>query len=313
MTKNRTAGLGRAGSPTTSTRVRPRRHCQVSFHSVPSAIDWRLWVDTGCRSNLTSPYIEWLLCPKPIHDVQLRLFCFPYAGGGASIFNSWAELLPPKVELWSLQLPGRETQRLRPPFTRMEPLVETLSEVLRPHLDVPFAFYGHSMGALVSFEVARSLRRRERSLPACLFVSGHRAPQLPAPHKPIHNLPDAEFLSGLQTWGGTPDDVISNPELMQLFLPLLRADFELCETYVYSDEEPLDCKISCFGGIDDRRVNRQELLAWRVQSRTPFKLRFLPGGHFFLHGSVVPLLHALGDDLKEILRRLGRRVYKNVQ
>lgn len=163
------------------------------------------------------------------------------------------------------------------------------------------------MGGLLSFELARELRRRELPVPACLFVSGYRAPQLMAPYPPTYQLAEVEFLSQLCTMGGTPDDVIRNQELMELFVPLLRADFELCETYVYTPEEPLDCRIFCFGGLEDRRVSREELLAWRVQSRMPLLLRFFPGDHFFLHSSRTLLARTVSQDLKELLRQLGRR------
>jgi medium-chain acyl-[acyl-carrier-protein] hydrolase len=235
------------------------------------------------------------------------LFCFPYAGGGASVFNSWPELLPAKVELWSVQLPGRENLLTLPAFTRIEPLSTALADAMRPYLDIPFAFYGHSMGALVSFELARALRRERHATPQCLFVSGHRAPQLPAPHSALYDLPQSEFLDRVRNMGGTPDDVLANPELIELFTPVLRADFELCERYVYVEEAPLECRISCFGGVDDPRVKREELLAWRFQSEAPLRLRFLPGGHFVLHDSKMPLLQALSQELQDILRRLGRR------
>jgi len=208
-----------------------------------------------------------------------------------------------------VQLPGRENRRMEPPFTRIEPLSAALAGVIQPHLDIPFALYGHSMGALVCFEFARLLRRQGFPLPKGLFVSGHRAPQLPAPHAPLYDLPRAEFLSRLHSMGGTPDDVLGNPELMEIFVPLLRADFELCETYRYSEDAPLDCRIACFGGLEDPRVKREDLSAWRAQTTTPFHLRFLPGGHFFLHTSKTLLLQELGQDLKEIQRRLRRRVY----
>jgi medium-chain acyl-[acyl-carrier-protein] hydrolase len=251
----------------------------------------------------------WMLRPKPGRDVQIRLFCFPYAGGGASVFNSWPELIPSQVELWSVQLPGRENLRTLPAFTCIEPLLAALADAIEPYLDLPFAFYGHSMGALVSFELARTLRRQGRAMPKCLFVSGHRAPQLPVTNAALYALPQNEFLARVRNMGGTPDDVLDNRELMELFVPLLRADFEVCETYMYRDESPLECRISCFGGLDDSRVKREDLSAWRLQSAAPFRLRFFPGGHFFLHDAKALLLEALSRELLEVLRHLGRRVY----
>lgn len=256
--------------------------------------------------TLTTVTNGWVLRPKRNDKAELRLLCFPYAGGGASTFNSWPNQLPPQIEICSIQLPGRETRRLEPPFTHLTNLVEALAEVLSPYLNMPFSLFGHSMGGLISFELARQFRRELKMRPVHLFISGHRAPQLPDPHPPVHQLPEGELLLQLRRLEGTSEDVLQNSELMELFLPLLRADFALCETYVYSTEEPLDCPISAFGGAEDHRVSREELSAWREQTRGSFKLRVFPGRHFFLHSARVLFLRVLAQDLVEGLRRLSR-------
>jgi medium-chain acyl-[acyl-carrier-protein] hydrolase len=249
-----------------------------------------------------------LICPKPNPDARLRLFCFPFAGGGTSTFNSWMDGLPLdtqlQTELCAIQLPGRETKSREHPLTRLSSLLEALMPVFDPYLNMPFTFFGHSMGALVSFELARQLRRQAMPGPVHMVVSGHRAPQLPDPQSAIHQLPDTEFLAKLRILGGTPEEVLQNPELMQLFLPVLRADFAVCETYCYTTEEPLDCSITAFGGNDDPRVSREELLAWQTQSHKSFSLRMFPGDHFFLQSARVPVLRVLAQDLKHLLRRL---------
>ncbi len=176
----------------------------------------------------------WLRSPKPNPQASLRLFCFPYVGGGALIFRTWPNSLPATAEVCPVELPGRGTRLKETPFTRLLPLVQALAQALLPHLDKPFAFFGHSMGALISFELTRQLRRLYGLVPLHLFVSAHRAPQLPDPDPPIHTLPEAEFMEELRCLNGTPKEVLEQPELMELMLPILRADFALCETYIYA-------------------------------------------------------------------------------
>jgi medium-chain acyl-[acyl-carrier-protein] hydrolase len=212
-----------------------------------------------------------------------RLFCFPYAGGGASSFRSWQPLLPEQIELCAMRLPGRDGRVAVPAFQRMAPLVAHLVNALRSRLDLPFALFGHSMGALVAFEVARQLRRERLPAPCHLFVSGFRAPQLPDDGQSIHELPDGPFRDELRRLGGTPPAILDDAELMELVLPNLRADFAVCETYAYTPEAPLDCPVTAFGGRDDVEVSRADLAAWRAQTRGAFKIRQFAGDHFFLN------------------------------
>jgi medium-chain acyl-[acyl-carrier-protein] hydrolase len=203
------------------------------------------------------------------------------------------------VEVLPVQLPGREARFREPAFTRLAPLVEALAGALRPYLDRPFAFFGHSMGALVAFELARRLRRGTGLQPVCLFASGCGAPQARDTETPIHTLPAAEFREELRRLDGTPREVLDNEELMDLLLPTLRADFALCETYTYTAGPPLDCPLNALGGLGDDTVSRRELAAWREQTTGPFRLRMLPGNHFFLHAAQRPLLQALTQELLE--------------
>lgn len=220
---------------------------------------------------------------------RLRLFCFPYAGGAAAVFREAAEHLPDDIEIYAVQLPGRPPRMRDAPCTSLAELVEAVSVALHPALDLPFALLGHSMGGLLAFELARTLRRQGGPAPLHLFVSACRAPQLPRVEPPAHRLPDAAFIERLRSLGGTPEAMLANPELMELFLPTLRADFAVSETYGCAPEPPLDCPITAFGGIDDLQVSRQDLAAWRTQTGGPFQVRMLPGAHFFLTGAPAPL------------------------
>ncbi len=247
---------------------------------------------------------SWVIRPRPNPRGRLRLFCFPYAGGAASVFYTWSDGLPGDVEVCPIQLPGRESRLRELPFTALPPLTQALAQAIQPYLDKPFAFFGHSMGAVIGFELARQLRRQNDLCPAHLFVSGSRAPQVPDPNPPLHQLPDGEFVAELRHFNGTPEEVLQNSELMQLFLPILRADFAIHETYTYTAGAPLDCSISAFGGSQDDRVSGEDLAAWRGQTCSTFMLRLFPGDHFFLHSARSLLIQAISQDLIRLLDQI---------
>ncbi|MEM8722520.1 MAG: thioesterase II family protein [Cyanobacteria bacterium P01_G01_bin.39] len=243
---------------------------------------------------------SWFICPKPNPRAKLRLFCFHYAGGGAGSFRDWSDNLPPSVEVHFVELPGRGFRLAEKAFVSLNPLVKAIADALHPFLDKPFTFFGHSMGGLICFELTRLLRKKYGLNPIQLFVSAHRAPQLPDPDPPIYNLPDAEFLEELRDLEGTPQEVLENAELMQLLLPTLRADFTVVDTYKYTAESPLDYPITVFGGLQDQEVNYEELEAWQEQTTAAFSLQMLQGNHFFMHSARSLLLEYLCQDLNQL-------------
>jgi medium-chain acyl-[acyl-carrier-protein] hydrolase len=226
-----------------------------------------------------------------------------------SAYGTWIDQFPLEVrreiELCSIHLPGRDSNQSEPLFYELSPLLEVLAPVIASYPDLPCAFFGHSMGALISFELARQLRRRRIPGPVHLTVCSYRAPHLKDPHAAIHEMPDAEFRAKLREFGGTPEAVLRDAELMELLTPVLRADFAICGSYSYAVEPPLDCSITVFGGNDDAKVSRDELSAWRAQTAKSFSLRMFPGGHFFLQSAQVLFLRVLAQDLKDVLRRLA--------
>ncbi len=243
----------------------------------------------------------WVLLPRTKADAPLRMFCFPYAGGGASIYRTWASGLPDSVAVCPVQLPGRESRLTAPAFTRLSDLLQTVGPAIRPYLDRPFVFFGHSMGALISFELTRYLRAEYGLRPVHLFISGQRAPHVKRNKAPIHELPDAEFIEELRRLKGTPEEVLQHADLMQLMLPALRADFALYETYVYTPEPPLECPISAYGGTEDDEYTEAEIRAWQEVTSGDFSLKILPGDHFFVHSARPQLLQALSEELRKIL------------
>jgi medium-chain acyl-[acyl-carrier-protein] hydrolase len=255
------------------------------------------------RSSQTPPVRDpWIVRPELRPAARLRLFCFSYAGGAASIFRPWTRELPQEIELCAIQLPGREGRLLEQPYSSMSPLVDRLAEILEPYLDRPFAFFGHSMGALVSFEVARAIRRRHGVSPVHLFVSGHTAPQIERRRSPVHQLPDADFIDAIRQLNGTPEQVLQNAELMELIVPALRADLAVCETYRYADETPLDCPISAFGGLADAEVRYDDLRAWQAHTHQQFRLRLFDGDHFYLREQRSTLLETMRQGLGSAIR-----------
>ena len=193
------------------------------------------------------------------------------------------------------------------PFTRIEHLVPALAEALRPQLDKPFAFFGHSMGAMISYELARLLEWKYGLSPVHVFVSSRRAPQLANDEAPTYNLPEKEFLDYLKGLNGTPREVLDHPELLQVLLPMLRSDFEVCQTYEYVQGERLSCPITAYGGILDSDISRQHLEAWREQTSADFKLVMFPGDHFYINTSAPLLLRALDQELRSIVSQAAWR------
>jgi surfactin synthase thioesterase subunit len=203
----------------------------------------------------------------------------------------------PAIEICPVQLPGRERRLRERPFTAMEPLVAALAEALVPLLDRPFAFFGHSLGAWVGFELARYLRATSGPQPVQLFVAGSRAPHLPFAAPSLHDLPHEEFVAALGRLGGTPKEVLRDPELMALFEPVLRADFAIADSYTFRCEEPLACPISAFGGMADTLATPTSIAAWSALSRGRFRQRIVPGGHFFIREERAMVLAGIHNDL----------------
>jgi medium-chain acyl-[acyl-carrier-protein] hydrolase len=232
-------------------------------------------------------------------QADLKIFCFPYAGGTSLVFKKWADLLPSTVQVLAAELPGRGPRLHEPPFVSLPTLIGELTEVVWPLLDRPFVLFGHSMGAIIAFELARSLRDQYGREPQALFVAGRRAPQVSAGEQITYNLPKAEFVKELIELDGTPKEVIEHEELMEMMIPLLRADFQLTQTYKYVADTPLRCPIIAYGGLQDDHVTHDRLSPWKELTDSKFTLHMLPGGHFFLRSSQSQLLGLLACELRE--------------
>jgi surfactin synthase thioesterase subunit len=226
-----------------------------------------------------------------------RLFCFPFAGAGVSAYRDWQAGLPPAIAVCPARLPGRESRLPEIPFRHMAPLIRALADAILPHLDRPFAFYGHSMGAAIAFELTRLLRKESKPLPRALVASGARAPRYRLGHLPPPNPSEQELLSDLDKLEGVPPAVRENQELLRLVLPALLADTALYRGYAYTEEPPLECPIFAYGGTADHNVQHEHVERWRLETTGDFRARFFEGGHFFIDTARAEVLAALADDL----------------
>lgn len=257
---------------------------------------------TGARPENWA--VRWRNLPSP----RLRLFCVPHSGAGAAVYRPWDPLLPDDVELVSIRLPGRESRFREPAFSRLDDLVPELVDNLTPLLDVPYGWFGHSGGSLVAFETCREIRRRGLPEPARLAVSSRPAPHLAtrsvsilglSGQTTVRDATDAELAALVAALNGAPAEGRAGTAAFAPFIPTLRADLSLIETYEYRSEPPLDLPISVFGGEQDPAAELDELRAWHVHSRMGCTVQTFPGSHFYLHQIREEFVAALVRDLVE--------------
>ena len=232
-----------------------------------------------------------------------RLFCFSHAGGGPSFFRPWGPALQPEIAVRRVLLPGREWRLDEPPFRRVADLVGPLCAALESHLGQPYALFGHSMGAVVAYEVARRLSAAGTRGPACLIVSGRNAPGLPGDRRQLSALPEEEFVAEVARLNGIPPEVLSEPGLLSVLLPALRADYELAETYrPLPGGRRLDCPVVAYMGASDPAVQYAQMLEWRNETAGEFSIRLFSGDHFYLKGGRPDVLNAIREDLSLAVR-----------
>ena len=229
----------------------------------------------------------------------MRLVCFPYAGGTASLFYPWETIFPADIQVCPVELPGRTGRIGEPMPASISELADRIIEEALLYFDRPICLFGHSLGALIAFELSRTMRQREMPAPHRLFISACRAPQIPYKRPPIHHLDDPEFLQAVGKLNGTPSEVLMHQELLRILLPALRADFRLAETYRYVPAPPLSCAISAIGGDEDEFITRGDLVAWHSQTTGPFNFRMVSGKHFFLQSQGSSIARLVAQALSE--------------
>lgn len=231
---------------------------------------------------------------------RLRLLCFPYAGGNARMFRRWGTAMPEGVEACPVELPGRGSRRGEDLVSSMATLVKAMAEEMEPLLDLPFAIFGYSMGGLVGFELARMLRRLYGQEPAALLVAAQNAPSVPLERPTAQSSTDEELSAALHRSGGLPEEALANARFMGMFLPVLRADYAVVDTYAYAPESPLRCPIHLYTGTEDALVSERGQAQWRRETSGGFAVHRFPGGHYFVREAEGPFLASVSRVLREL-------------
>jgi medium-chain acyl-[acyl-carrier-protein] hydrolase len=241
--------------------------------------------DLPLKSASSSPATRrtsWIAGHRRRPEATVRIFCLPYAGGGASVYRTWVNEVPSYIEAVPVQPPGREDRYAEEPLRRMEDMVSGLIDSLQPLMvEMPFAFFGHSLGGVVALEAARALDRGKAPAPCHVFISGRPAPHLPLRRTPVFNQSLEELKAWLRSVQGTSDAVLECEEMMDLIVPLIRADLQINDTYRSTAEPPLACPLTILGGLRDDEATADELEQWAPYTSQSFNLRMLNGDHFF--------------------------------
>lgn len=238
---------------------------------------------------------QWMVSRKPSPYAEFRLFCFPYAGASAATYNRWFSLAPRQLHVCGVELPGRGIRINEPPFLSLPPLIRNLADLLEPMLQGPFAFFGHSMGGLIAFELARALRDRGAPQPRHLFISATAAPGTPHNRRSLDTASDSEVLDELRDLGGTPPELLADRELMSMAVRTLRADYALLGSYKFRPAAPLEVPLTVFGGRSDRIAPPATLRGWQAHTTAGYRLKLFPGDHFFLHSVADEILTTVAD------------------
>lgn len=233
---------------------------------------------------------RWITSVNATTQAKGQLICLPFAGGGASYYRRWNPIVPDTISMFAMQLPGREERMAEPPFDRMQELVQAAITGLIPALRPPYSLFGHSLGALICYELVHALAQQGYPMPEHLFVSGAMAPHIARATMPVHELPDNRLIEKVARYGGFAEEILEHPELMELLMPRLRADFALFETHTFQQRAPLPCPITAFAGQSDEYVRLDAVAAWQSHTAAEFQFESFPGGHFFLNESAPQIL-----------------------
>ncbi|CAM5560433.1 thioesterase II family protein [Streptomyces griseomycini] len=249
-----------------------------------------------------TPAAPWIAGRYAVGPPRLRLFCLPPAGGGASTFNAWRPHLPPGIELAPVELPGRGSRIGEPVPYALGPLADGLLDGVRGELDLPYALFGHSFGAVVAYELTRRIERRDDlPAPAALLVSAHRAPHVPLGREPLTGSDDRRLAAWLHGHGGLPGELLEHPGFLSHLLRAVRADLELAESYLLPEPAPVRCPLVVLAGADDDVAAPSAVEPWAGYGAAPPRMRVVPGGHSYPRTHPEATLNAVTGEL----RRLG--------
>tara|TARA_B100000614_G_scaffold254860_1_gene270928 strand:- start:132 stop:878 length:747 start_codon:yes stop_codon:yes gene_type:complete len=228
----------------------------------------------------------WYLEYKKNPHAAMRLFCFHHSGGGASAFFPWLDKLSSSIEMIAIQLPGRENRFSEPLTNNLQHIITSLREGFELYKEKPFFTFGHSLGGLISFEFIKSIHQFYSLYPRCMIISATKAAHMPFRMKPLSSLDDETLKKEVQTYNGIEESILENDELLELFLPIIRSDFSIYESYHPKDSTPLPCDILVFSGCEDSSVNAEEIQGWAAYTTGKFEHTPFPGGHFFIKNHI---------------------------
>ncbi len=242
--------------------------------------------------------MPWIKLSKGEND-HFRVFCFPYSGATAQVFRPLTQLLPEGVSVYSYELPGRGRRfNEEIPGTLAEIIEEAFLSINRI-IDRPYIFWGHSLGGIIGYEMARHIRTNNHPLPKHLFVTGIRAPQVPKREKDVYDLPRDEFIEKIKEMGGTPEEIFNHEEMLDIMIPILKKDFKIYEMYRFTPDMPMPFPITAIGGLDDKFVSKEDLEQWSVHTSSLFDMHMLAGDHFFIF-----------DNMNNIAQSIARAIFR---
>ncbi|MDH6538699.1 alpha/beta fold hydrolase [Streptomyces sp. SPB4] len=239
----------------------------------------------------------WIRRFQPRPDATVRLVCLPHAGGSASFYLPMARTMPEFADVLCVQYPGRQDRRAEPLIDSVPELADRVFTALLPWADRPLAFFGHSMGASVAYEVARRFEREKGIVAAALFASGRRAPSAPR-HETVHLRDERGLIEEVKSLSGTDTQLLGDEEVLRMILPAIRADYRAAETYAPEPGEPLHCPLVAMIGSEDPKVTAQEAAAWAAHTEGPFTLKVFSRGHFYLVRDQAEVIRTMTDHLR---------------
>lgn len=255
------------------------------------------------RATTTKQKNKWFFTLKEKPESQIRVIALPFAGGGPSAFHSWHPIFSDNIELIVINYPGRETRFTEKPVNDPEEMVSEIVNSLSDYSDKPFVLFGHSMGAMLAYFVTCELQRKQLMMPEILFVSGMRAPHIASRSEPVKQMNDEDLVNSLNKYGGMPAELFKNKELLQIFLPIIRADLEMLGRVPVEKSDNVNVPIFAYGGELDQTFTKDDLQQWDQYSDVEFKLHLMPGGHFYINQHRNELLRAIEDDISRIFSR----------